>query len=115
MSSPSNKEVKNIRVELLELTTPSELLKNNVQTVSNDKWLISGGSFKIDIYSNNELLELKKGKTISVSFPKIRSEEMQLFYGVRKENDAMNWELGNQDFKPKKRFGIISEYYTHSI
>jgi hypothetical protein len=110
--APSNKKIENIRVELLELTTASELLKNNVQTVSNNKWLISGGSFKIDIYSNNELLKLKKGKTISVSFPKIRNEKMQLFYGTRNENNVMNWELGNQAFTPKKRFGLISEIYA---
>ncbi len=90
-----------ITVKLLELTQPSEFIKYNVQTVSNGKWLISGGSFQIELFSNGNLLRLKKGKVISVRFPKMQQEEMQLFYGERKKNGNMNWTTGNQKFVTK--------------
>jgi hypothetical protein len=103
---------KEIRVELIELTTTVELLRSNVQTVSNGKWLTSGGSFKINLYEGNTPLSLKNGKTISAVFPKIRDEKMQLFYGERNEFGAMNWEPEPQFFEEELFYGILE---THEI
>lgn len=91
-----------IQVNLIELTSKEDLLMANAQTISNGKWLISGGAFKIDILSNKKPLKLKKDKTIEVQFPKNTTEKgMQLFYGNRDETGKMNWEETNinlQDF-----------------
>lgn len=83
-------------VELIELTTKQDLLLANAQTVSNGKWLISGGAFKIDIKSNGEHLILKKGKTIDAQFSKNTEEEnMEVFYGKRDIENKMNWDLSD--------------------
>jgi hypothetical protein len=103
---------KEIRVELIELTTTEELLRHNVQTVSNGKWLISGGSFKISLFEKEKPLSLKNGKTISAVFPKIRNENMQLFYGERGEFGEMNWDPENQFFEEELYFGMLE---THEI
>lgn len=85
-----------LQVELIELTTKQDLLLANTQTISNGKWLISGGAFKIDIKANGETLVLKEGKTIHVKFPKNTSVDgMQIFYGERDALNNMNWNLSN--------------------
>lgn len=86
-----------LQVELIELTTKQDLLLANAQTISNGKWLISGGAFKIEIKTNGESLVLKEGKTINVKFPKNTSEDdMQIFYGERDALNNMNWNLSNK-------------------
>ncbi len=108
---------KEIRVELIELTTTEELLRNNVQTVSKGKWLISGGSFKISLFDREKPLSLKNGKTISAVFPKIRNENMQLFYGERGEQGEMNWEPKQEFFEEELYYGILNtlEVYTDTL
>lgn len=91
-----------IEVRLMELTTTEDLLRANAQTVSNNKWLISGGAYRIQIYADNKELKIADGKSIEVNFPKITSEEMQLFDGNRDVKGNMNWELSNQVLKGKK-------------
>lgn len=90
-----------ITVSLLELTTKEELLISNTQTISDDKWLISGGVYKIGFYSQNNELKLKEGAEYQVVFPKFSDEKMSIFYGGRDEKDNMNWELGDFELKEK--------------
>ncbi|GGD18036.1 energy transducer TonB [Hyunsoonleella pacifica] len=79
-------------IELIELTSKQDLLLANAQTVSKDKWLISGGAFKIDIKQGNSTLVLKERKTIDLIFPKSTNEGgMELFYGKRDVIGDMNW------------------------
>lgn len=102
---PSNLELENgnkitgkIKVELKELTNQKDLLKNNTQTVSDGKLLISGGSYYIDITSDGNKVNLKKGKTLEVEFPKITNRNMELFYGERDSSNQMNWKTANKKF-----------------
>jgi len=92
----------NLKVELKELTNQKDLLRNNAQTMSNDKLLISGGSYYIDITSNGNKVNLKKGKNLEVEFPKITNRNMELFYGKRDSLNQMNWETANKKFISKK-------------
>lgn len=85
-----------LTIELIELITKQDLLLANAQTISNEKWLISGGVFKIDIKSNRNRLLLKEGKTINVKFPKSTEEDgMQIFYGKRDKKGYLNWRVSN--------------------
>jgi len=102
---PSNLELENgnkitskIKVELKELTNQKDLLRNNAQTVSDGDLLISGGSYYIDITSDGNKVNLKKGKALEVEFPKITNRNMELFYGERNEENQMNWKKTNQKF-----------------
>lgn len=90
-----------ITVSLLELTSIEELLKSNTQTISDDKWLISGGVYKIGFYSQNNELKLKENAEYQVVFPKISDEKMSIFYGSRDDKDNMNWELSDLELKEK--------------
>jgi len=105
--SETNQISDSITVKLTELTQSSGFIRHNVQTVADGKWLISGGSFKIELFSRENPLKLKKGKVISVRFPKLQEEEMQLFYGERKKDGNMNWVIGNQKFDTKKYASFV--------
>lgn len=103
-----------LSIELLELTTKQDLLFTNAQTVSNKKWLVSGGAFKIDIKQGGKSIVLKAGKTIDVTFPKTSSEDnMELFYGERDGYDNMNWSLSDISLTEEKPFYVI--YYNDTI
>lgn len=94
--------VDSLLVELIELTSKQDLLLANTQTVSNGKWLVSGGAFKIAIKSKGESLVLKETKTIIVKFPKSTQEKnMEIFYGKRDKEKNMNW--GTTGIKLKER------------
>lgn len=90
---------KNIEVELKELTNQEQLLRTNAQTTSNGQMLVSGGAYYINMTSEGEQLKLKEGKTLSVEFPKITSDEMSLFYGQRDSLGKLNWIPAEQKFE----------------
>ena len=97
-----------LTVELIELTSKQDLLLANTQTVSNGKWLISGGAFKIDIRANGESLMLKEDKAINVKFPKNTTEDgMELFYGKTNEAGAMNWNVSNIKLEEEMYYTIV--------
>lgn len=98
-----------IEIHLIELTTTEDLLRANAQTISDEKWLISGGAYYIEAFSENMVLKLVDGKTIEVSFPKIASEEMQLFDGSRDIQGNINWTASNQVLKNRKYPVVIQE------
>lgn len=90
-----------IKVELKELTSQSDLLRNNTQTVSNGMLLVSGGAYYIHITSDGEQAKLKSNATLSVAFPRITDRKMELFYGTRDSLDRINWEPAGQEFAAK--------------
>jgi hypothetical protein len=92
-----------IVVELKELINQEHLLRSNAQTISDGKLLVSGGAYYINFTSNGQQLRLKDGKSLNVSFPKLTSKEMQLFYGERDTLGQMNWQLVGQSFESRTK------------
>lgn len=80
-----------IEVSIIELTTSEDLFKSNAATVSNGRLLASGGSYFIGMESEGQKLQLKKGNSLQVNFPKLKDAEMELFYGNRDSQGNMNW------------------------
>lgn len=89
-----------ITVELKELLDTKSLLKNNPQTMSGDKLLVSGGSYYIGMTSDGNELQLKSGKTLDVQFTKLTDDRMELFYGDN-TNGQMNWQKADVGFENK--------------
>jgi hypothetical protein len=92
---------KNIEVELKELTNQEQLLRTNAQTTSNGQLLVSGGAYFINMTSDGQQLKLIEGKSLSVEFPKIATNEMSLFYGQRDTLGQLNWQQAEQRFENK--------------
>lgn len=80
-----------IDVQLLELTNYNELFRANAATVSGGRLLASGGSYFIGMSSGGLPLRIRPKHYINVEFPKLYDGEMELFYGQRDQNNAMNW------------------------
>ncbi|MEE1961350.1 hypothetical protein V1387_01545 [Allomuricauda taeanensis] len=91
-----------ITISLLELITKEDLIRANAQTVSNGKWLVSGGAYGIKAFSDGRELKLKDGSTYNISFPKIKDAEMSIFYGERNVDGDMNWELSDIVLKERE-------------
>jgi hypothetical protein len=107
----------NIEVELKELTNQEQLLRTNTQTTSNGQLLVSGGAYFINMTSDGQQLKLKDGKSLSVEFPKITTNEMFLFYGQRDTLGQINWQQAEQKFesKPKEKVKNVVQADTLSV
>ena len=88
-----------IKVSIVELRNTADFFKANTATTSDGKLLASGGSYFIGMESGGQKLRLKSGKTITVDFPLLKKEGMELFYGERSENDDMNWKKADIDLE----------------
>lgn len=94
-----------IELELIEMTSKLDFMKNNVQTVSNGKILVSGGAYYINMTAGGKQLKIKNNKFLEVEFPKITDDEMELFVGERDSSGNMNWIPAKEKFtsKPKSK------------
>jgi|SRR5688572_8814945 len=93
---------KAIQIELKELSNRQQLLNSNAQTVSEGQLLVSGGAFYVNVTSEGQKVNLKEGKTYSVSLPRLSDDEMSLFYGQRDSLNRMNWKQADQKFVLQK-------------
>ena len=92
-----------IQVRIIELTNSNELFKSNAATLSNGKLLVSGGSYCIEMESGGYRLRIKKNRSLTVEFPRLKKGEMELFYGERNALEDMNWKrAGNYLREPKE-------------
>jgi len=103
----------NLKLQLTELNSTQDLLLANAQTVSNGKWLVSSGAFKLNILNEDgKTLQLKKDKTITVDFKQNTSgNEMEIFYGEVESGD-MNWKPTDVEIKDKEIFFILYQDST---
>ena len=81
----------NINVTVREITDAKDMILNNCPTVSDGRMLVSGGSYFIAMSNNGEELRVRNGKSIQMEFPKIKDDNMQLFYGETKADGSINW------------------------
>ncbi len=88
-----------IDVELKELPGVEQMVKQGIQTVSDGKLLVSGGSYYVNMTSKGQQLKLKLGKTLKVILPKYTSEQMNVYYGAKDSAGVMNWTETSQKFE----------------
>lgn len=80
-----------ITVKMVELTTSEDLFRSNAATMSNGKLLASGGSYYVGMECNGKPLRIKAAASVQMEFPRIKNEDMELFYGDRDKEGNMNW------------------------
>ncbi|MEZ4888124.1 MAG: OmpA family protein [Chitinophagales bacterium] len=90
-----------VEIELQEALSLEDMLLNNLSTMSGDKILETGGMISIEASYQGQKLQLKEGKNIEVAVPKNdiaveKQNDMELFYGVSQENNAMDWKPTNK-------------------
>lgn len=71
-----------VRIELKEYYTKADIILAKLSTESNGIMLETGGMLNIQAFSNDEALEIKSDKRITIHFPKKKhsSQKMDLFY-----------------------------------
>ncbi len=83
----------NISLEVVEAQTYGDMLRYNLQTVSNGRVLQTGGMLYIDAKANGQSLALQKDAALYVELPtKAKQAGMKLFSGAYDSTGNVNWE-----------------------
>ncbi len=85
-----------VKLELKEFFTPSEMLLAGLTTTSGGKTLITGGMIHVMAYCNGKELKLKNGAKAEINFYTI-NESFGVFFGKEK-NNIIDWTL-DKDIK----------------
>ncbi|MEO8147543.1 MAG: OmpA family protein [Bacteroidia bacterium] len=98
-------DIKKVRLEVREIKTVQNAIANNLLTQSSEGVLQSGGMFKIDAYSSNEKLKLKKGCSYGVAIANSSLVQgMNVYNAGNVNNGLMQWQKTENVFKPVKQF-----------
>jgi TonB family protein len=85
---------KNIKIALQEFYTIPEMIFAGLSTTSNGNPLETGGMIHLQALAEDEPLQLKPGKEITLKFPYTdQKENMQLFTGNQTADGTVNWLL----------------------
>ena len=88
-----------VTIELIEIYTKSDMILNNVQTISDQELLETGGMIYIVATSQNGKLELKKNSFYTVKFPTDKKQkDMNIFYGDTTSAN-INWQQADKNFQ----------------
>ena len=82
-----------IFLEVIEYVRLSDIIINNLSTLSNNKVIETGGMLNILAKSHQRILALKKNAAVKVSF-KSKPKDFNSFYAEnKKNNEAINWAI----------------------
>jgi hypothetical protein len=81
-----------VLLKVTEVYRKSDMILNNLSTVSNGRALETGGMIKIEAFADGEAIELRDGMELDVEVPTEEVEdEMQLFASEIAEDGSVNW------------------------
>ena len=87
-----------VKLNVLEILTPADIILNNAATMSNGLPLESGGAFYIDATYNNQKARLAPGTFVKIDIlnTSASSPGMQVFSGYRQDTTgSVNWIVNN--------------------
>lgn len=83
---------KTVNIDLVEVNSIDDIIKTNLQTISGDKILQTGGMFFIDAKENNKSLAIREGKSVYVEVKSVfKDPQMKIFDGQFKDNGKIDW------------------------
>jgi hypothetical protein len=81
-----------INIEIKECYSVADFIGESLTTVSNGKLLETGGMLNISAESNGKGLQIKKGSSFAIYFPKKGGQtDMGTFYGIQDEKGEVTW------------------------
>ncbi|MEO6733720.1 MAG: hypothetical protein ABIN01_21030 [Ferruginibacter sp.] len=84
-----------VKIEVKEITTPGEMILNDMPTTSNGRLLESGGEYNIMVSQNGKKLKLAPGNFLKIGLPNAAYARMQVFNGVSDASGNVNWVPNN--------------------
>ncbi|HEX8548131.1 MAG TPA: hypothetical protein VF691_14315 [Cytophagaceae bacterium] len=81
-----------IRLEILELFTPKDMILHQMPTVSNGRLLTTGGEVNVKAYKDGQELRLSPWNGMKIEIPSTDVDfSMSLFYGNTASDGTVNW------------------------
>lgn len=81
-----------ISIEVREILTKGDMVKNQTPTITNGRLLNSAGAFHVRATQNGEELIIAPDLSIKIQIPNANPiDEMELFYGEEVEGLGVNW------------------------
>jgi hypothetical protein len=80
-----------VKLEILEVYTPADMILTNLTTMSNGQPLESGGEFLIEATYKGEEVKLAPGRYIAINLPGKDLDGMQVFNGQVNTAGEVNW------------------------
>jgi len=111
-TSPKGKSL----IQLKECFSLSEMIRENLTTMSANQILETRGMIYVAAFSDNKDLQIKPGKSYIIHFPKDttdRSKVMNLYFGNTDKDDNMKWNIDTQSIlKPIAKINGTSWTYS---
>ena len=85
-----------IEFKVTEYYKLSDILLADLSTKSDDKLLETGGMLYIEARKNGSKLKMKPQKEIKITFNNSGKDNMQLFKGVKADDNSVNWVLEDE-------------------
>ena len=106
-----------VELKIQEFYSKKDFISEDLTTISNNQLLESGGMLRINAFAKNKKVLLKKGKEITIAFPKKeQNKQMSLFYGERDSLDNINWIEGQKQLKNQnKKQTIVDTIYDYRL
>ncbi|WP_143067844.1 hypothetical protein [Olleya namhaensis] len=99
-----------ITIELKECFSLTDMIFENLQTISGDRILETNGMIYVNAEVNGKSLFVKKGKAFVVGFPKNGlDKEMDLFYELKLNDSIKTWMPDYKFFETKSAQESIAE------
>jgi len=98
-----------VQVSIKEMVKATDMIANNCPTISDGKMLVSDGAYYVSMTSNGKQLQIKKGKSLQMEFPRVSKNGMELFYGERDVNGIMNWKPLNKQLENTNEIAPLND------
>lgn len=99
-----------IKIEIKECFSLSDMIFENLHTISGDKILETNGMIHLNAEVNGKKLFVKKGKAFVVGFPKNGlDKEMDLFYEFKLNDSVKTWVPDYKFFETKSAQEMVVE------
>jgi hypothetical protein len=101
--------IDSVDVVITECINQNDFIKSNVRTISDNKLLVSGGAYNIQMYCNGKSLKLRDNDSLIVHMPRYTADEMSLFYGQPDSLNQVNWKNANRPLSIAEKPALLME------
>ncbi len=99
-----------IQIKLKEIYSPSEMILNQLSTLSDGNLLESSGMIRLEAFSDDQKLSLKAGRPLKIKFKRTSSKPFMRTYLGEVDSLEINWKLDEENVYDTIKFDEEFEY-----